>query len=160
MFKRTTHQWRFLSCLAIFVSLIGSLQQCHAFCYLTSCEVASIATHEGSDCRGACTCSECACHHHETKANASQDERALAGHQESPCQSDCWCCHPANPLTVSSDATESAKKQLASNDFVSAGVIVGSFIEPEISPAWDISFRESDSLTAAEFCVQLCRFRI
>jgi hypothetical protein len=158
MFRHKTYQWRVLSCLAILASLIGNLQQCHAFCYLTSCEVTGNETHEECDCC-ACSCPVCACHQHVAKACDTQDAKALGSH-EAPCESDCWCCRPADPLAVSSDSTDGAKKQLATGGFVSVEVVVGRLVDPALSPRWDINFRESDSLSATEFCVHLCRFRI
>lgn len=147
------------SYLAMVASLLVCLQQCHAYCYLTSCDVASgeVATCECGDC---CR-HEHDCHHHgPADTDDSHDDHSFGGHHQGPCQSGCWCCRAADPLTVSSDTTDVAKKLLASSDLITCDLIASNLPDHALAAAFDVAYREYNSLSAAELCVQLCRFRI
>lgn len=143
--------------LAIVASLLGCLQQCHAYCYLGSCRVADreVAT---------CECCKCCCHKCQqcktTPRQESSDDLTLASHHQMPCQSASWCCQTPEPLTISSDTTEVARKLLASSDLIAIDTIQCDLSAHAPTAAFDVSYRECESLSAAIVCVQLCRFRI
>ncbi|MDZ4656096.1 MAG: hypothetical protein SH868_00815 [Bythopirellula sp.] len=159
MFIRTSYLRRMTSCLAILISFVGSLQQSHAFCQWTECGSASSKQATCQADHASCKC----CHdEHEQIAviEATCSEPCLTQHQNVPCQQHCWCCQASDPLRVPTDGTSSAKELVTDSSLVAVDYLFGGLTEQVASPFDEHTFREVASLTAAEFCVQLCRFRI
>lgn len=159
MFIRTSYLRRLTSSLAILVSLIGSLQQSHAFCHLTECGAASDqeecqACRDGKSC---CLCQQC----QEVPAIDSVCcGAAVADGQPLPCQDSCWCCRASEPISLPKDGSSSAEELLASSALFCADYLMSVPIEHLVASFDNSEFRELDILSAAQFCVQLCRFRI
>lgn len=145
-----------IACLGILAALMGGLQQCHAFCYLTSCS----KSNERDQVCNKCTCTQCGCHRDAVKTAGSQDEQTLSQERKLPCQSGCWCCRPAEPLRISNDSTEAAKELVATNGLVSLIAADHVLSQIDLAAVCLGSPSTSESLSAVEFCVQLCRFRI
>ena len=159
MFIRTSYLRRITSCLAILISPLGSLQQSHAFCQWTECESASSKKETSQASHAACDC----CHDEHEQVPAIEmtcSEPCVAQHHHLPCQQDCWCCRPSNPLSIPIDGTSSAKELLESCSLISVDYLVSALAEQVITPFHESAFRETDTLSAAQRCVQLCRFRI
>ncbi len=160
MFIRTSYLRRLTSCLAILVSLIGGLQQSHAFCHWTECDSAS--EHKGCQ---ACQAKKACCHRHEHKQGPAVEQvrcgcSEAGDHHRVPCQDSCWCCQSSEPVSNPKDGLNSAQELLALSTLGSADYLMSVPIEHTVCSLGDSAFRELDTLSAAQFCVQLCRFRI
>lgn len=160
MFVRTSYLRRLTSSLAILVSLFGSLQQCHAFCHWTECETAS----DREECQS-CQAKKACCHRHEHEQRPTVEQARCgcseaADHHRVPCQDSCWCCRASEPVSVPKDGSSNAQELLAASALVSADYLMSVSIEHLVTSFDDSAFRELDTLSAAQFCVQLCRFRI
>lgn len=157
MFLGTTFLRRITACLAILISPIGSLQQSRAFCYWTDCACASSQV-------DACTtedrCHNPCDHEHGSEIERSHQESSAERHHNLPCQQGCWCCRPTDPVTIPSDETDGAKRLLTSLSLISVDTMIGAVAEHIATPFDDGALRDADTLSAAQFCVQLCRFRI
>lgn len=159
MFIRTSYLRQITSCLAILISLLGSLQQSHAFCQWTECASASS---KNDTCQAGHADRGC-CHDEHEQVSAIEttcSEPCLTHHQNLPCQQHCWCCQPLDPLSVPTDGTSQAKELVTDCSLVAVDYLFGGLTQQVASPFDEHAFRQADSLTAAEFCVQLCRFRI
>lgn len=154
MFVLTKRFRRLLSCLAIIASLMSSLQQCHAFCELTTCKTTKCAD---SKCCCKPLCSKCCC---SSSCDDLTFNHSLNRHHEVPYPTGCWCCRPSEPVKTPSDATEFAKELVASGILLTLGTVDVTLSQFDFGTGHDFSTLESESLSAVEFCVQLCRFRI
>lgn len=148
---------RIVNCLAIIASLSGSLQQCHAFCLLTSCA----ASEDNSSCQECCKCS---CSHHACQQQSlntvdSRDSHLFSHRHHTPGHSECWCCRSSEPLRISSDATEAAKELVASGSLVFQ-TVSGHLPDHLRAAPTGSNSQGFDSLSSPEFCVSHCRFRI
>lgn len=159
MFIRTSYLRRMTSCLAIFISLVGSLQQSHALCQWTECGSASSQQETCQAVRASCSCCHDE-HEHVAVIETTCSDPCLTSHQNLPCQQHCWCCQAADPLQAPTDGTGSAKELVSDSSLVAVDYLLGALTDQIVSPFDEHAFREAVSLTAAEFCVQLCRFRI
>ncbi len=157
MFLGTAYLRRITVCLAILLSPMGSLQQSHAFCYWTACACAGyqVDTCTAKDCRH-----DCSDHEHGPAIERICQQSRFAHQDNLPCQRGCWCCRPVDPVTIPSDATDGAKKLLTSISLHSVDSLIGVLAEHVITPLDENALRDADTLSAAQFCVQLCRFRI
>jgi len=161
MFLGTTYLRRITCCLAILLSPMGSLQQSHAFCHWTDC---ASAGDQVDTCIACCTAKDC-CHdssdHEHGPAIERTGPQAYGAHQDNlPCHNGCWCCRSVDPVTTASDATDGAKRLLTSISLISVDSLVGAWAEHVVSPFDENALRDADTLSAAQLCVQLCRFRI
>jgi hypothetical protein len=160
MFIRTSYLRRLTSCLAILVSLFGSLQQCHAFCRWTECETAS----DRGECQS-CQAKKACCHRHERERLPTVEQvrcgcSEAADQHRVPCQDSCWCCRASEPVSVPKDGLSNAQELLASSALDSADYLINVSNEHLVTSIDNGAFRELITLSAAQFCVQLCRFRI
>ena len=159
MLIRNSYLRRTTSYLAILISLASSLQQSHAFCFWTECGIDSGKSETCQFERPACDC----CHGKHVQADEFDtifSELGLSHHQNLPCQQHCWCCQPSDPLRASTDGTSEAKELVTDCSLSAVDYLFGGLTKQLASPFDEQAFREAASLTAAEFCVQLCRFRI
>jgi hypothetical protein len=148
---------RITACLAILISPMGSLQQSRAFCYWTDCSCASGQVDAfTADQR----CHDPSDHEHESAIERTPQQLSLERHHNLPCQQGCWCCRPTDPVKIPSDETDGAKRLLASLSLISVDTMIGAVAEHIATPFDDGAPRDADTLSAAQFCVQLCRFRI
>jgi hypothetical protein len=159
MFLRTSYLRRLTSCLAIFGSLFGSLQQSHAFCHWTECEAVS----DREECQS-CQAKKACCHRHEHEQLPAVEQvccgcSEAADHHRMPCQGHCWCCRQSEPVNVPSDGSTTAKEILAPWTLNPVDSVVVAFAE-QLAPSTVNGFDDATTPSAAQFCVQLCRFRI
>jgi hypothetical protein len=159
MFLRISYLRRLTSCLAILISLMGNLQQSHALCYLTECDTAS-DSEECGECRAEKTCPHSHEHEQIPAVGSLSCGSEVADHHSTPCQDRCWCCSPAEPVSVPKDGSSHAQELLAYTVLASADYLTSVPIEHLVASFDHSAFRELDTLSAAQFCVQLCRFRI
>lgn len=155
---RTPKLRRLVGCLAILTSLLGSLQQAHAFCAWTECDSAS----ESKPC-AACQAKKSCCqsHNHAPSPAIKQNccHHETAQHRQVPCQEHCWCCRQSEPVNVPNDSSTNAKEILAPSTLSPVDSVVVALVEQFAAHAENV-FDDATTPSAAQFCVQLCRFRI
>lgn len=155
---RTPNFRRFVVSLAMITSLMGSLQQCHAFCAMTECETAC-----GPEKCSACQAKKSCCHSHDhgvvSKIESVCCHHLMTQHEPTPCQDHCWCCRQSEPSRVPSDETSRAKEILASSTFMLVTCIT-EILPIQASISDGCQFLDSHALAEVDVCIDLCRFRI
>ena len=159
MFYRICHFRRLTGYLAILALVMGSLQQSHAICYLTECDTAS-GQDECEACLSERTCSHSHEHQHEPEVDNGFCGSEVADHHSAPCEDRCWCCSPAEAVNCPKDETNGAEELLASSASIGTDYMMSLPGEQLVALFDSSAFRDSDTLSAVQFCVQLCRFRI
>jgi len=148
-------------CLTILLAPMGNLQQVHAFCQWTGCSC---------DCHGDDACASrghaegCAHEECDFAALSAVSTQCCCGHflqrQDLPCQQNCGCCQPADPLLIPGNGTEGAKQLLASGVQSAVNGSTCALPSDSMSSLSDADGSLADTLSAAHFCAQLCRFQI
>lgn len=160
MFYRCDKLRRAICLLGVMLTLSPAMQGVHAFCQLSGCasdsSLESVAEHQ---------CSNHGCSHshrdHALTSNTSHDgcEEEPSGSSNSPCPCPptCWSHQAPEPQELPKGAPVPAESLVQDGIFLNATLLDTSRNEQQ-SRIGALASLDASAMSAAEICVQLCRF--